>query len=872
MTNNRKFVFISVLLFIFSNQSIFSQSTSYHARYSINERIFMSKQQIKTLDNGTLMVGKWGPTIDDSAEIMLIKFNEVGGVQWSKALPLSPRVENFTVNEMSDRSIALVTDLQFPGNVYRTELLLLKLTCQGDVMWSNRVFVNTTAEQGSLAMSLREGTNGDLILSSVSGLGQNISSTASVCRIDNNGQLVWSKTFRGPAPGTNISITYTGAAFYQNNKIFVFGFRNYYANAIDLNKQLFAMKLNYNTGAVEDQRSYNYTEFYTNGLLVSAYKIHFNAEQLADGTFALFGIFGHWSYTDFYLYKVIVNPDLSIKLTQLYNIPYYIGIKNSRISVFPNGETHIAAANYESETFYWYGTDNANNILRAKKIRYPNSVLYNVFGERAFQTGNNRSAYALSHINLSNSRYYIDQTQVENGDNNILPCLGAADTPFVKQLSHSFTTGTWSWVSITDNEISLAAYPLSTVNFNVTVNYLCTPDNASLPFKIDGQAAICDASNTYTYQVKASDPQYKPVQWNMDPAYYKSFQVVNDSTVTISFKNADNGPYAVKLFASGGSGCSSANDALEINVYPAPKLPSSLTVCTQNFVVHAGNWFKNYRWQDGSTDSVYTIRRPGTYTVELTTFCNERTTHTFNVYSDKAGIAPNSKLCKGDTAGLKAPANLINYSWSPDYYTDHISDNEVEVYPPKDTFYVLTSETTDGCKLKDTAYVTVKQKPVVSLGPDTVVCVQEDYLLQPDGIFAAYLWNTGAVSPSITVTDPNTYTLKVTNNDGCIASDTVNVTSKVCLREIRFPNAFTPNHDGRNDIFKPTIIGRLENFEMIIYNRWGQIVFRTTSPATGWNGSVNGLEQTTGTYIWLSRYKFFKQETKTARGTITVIK
>jgi hypothetical protein len=67
MTNSRKFVLITVLLFIFSNQSIFSQSTSYHARYSVNEGIFESKQQIKTLDNGTLMVGKWGPTIDDSA-------------------------------------------------------------------------------------------------------------------------------------------------------------------------------------------------------------------------------------------------------------------------------------------------------------------------------------------------------------------------------------------------------------------------------------------------------------------------------------------------------------------------------------------------------------------------------------------------------------------------------------------------------------------------------------------------------------------------------------------------------------------------------------------------------------------------------------
>jgi hypothetical protein len=142
--------------------------------------------------------------------------------------------------------------------------------------------------------------------------------------------------------------------------------------------------------------------------------------------------------------------------------------------------------------------------------------------------------------------YSIDQTQVENGDNKILPCLGS-DTSFVKQQSHSFTAGAWSWVSITDNEISLAAYPLSTVSINIIVNYLCAPDNAFLPFKIDGQAAICDASKRYTYQVKAAP-------WTGDEELQKVFPVVaqvirgaGSAQLQETFRKTETGWVAVDL-------------------------------------------------------------------------------------------------------------------------------------------------------------------------------------------------------------------------------------------------------------------------------------------------------------------------------------
>lgn len=875
MTHFWKFIFITLFLFALSIPYTFGQSTSYYARYSSTSKFLVAKRQIQTLDKGTLIVGKWSQIINsDSSDIMLIKLNENGGVEWSKVIPVAPRVENFTICEMSDHSIALTATLQTENNVsYWTELLVMKLNCQGNVLWSNSLTINPGNDLASYPMSINEGKNGDLILSSYNQFRGSVSSSASICRIDNAGNMVWSKTFRGPAPATNTSTNYTGYAFYQNDKIFVFGYKNYYSNFITVDKQLYGMRLDYNTGTVEDQKSYNYTEPNTGGLLVSEARIHFNAEQLSDNSFSLHGIFAHWTFSEFYYYKLIVNNDLSIKLSRGYVAPYYIGLKNSKIVVFKNGETHIVGSNYENETAYWYTADNANNTIREKKIRINNSILYNVFGDYPCQTGPNRSVFSISHIANTppNYTYHIDQMQVENGDNSVLPCLGT-DTPFVKQQSFSATVGAWNWVSINDNEVLVTPYPLSAAAITVTANFLCGAGTSTGPFKISGTDTICSAANTYTYQVKTNNTLTSPIQWQMDPSYYNSFQQVDDSTVSIVFKNT-NSSYVARLYATmNGTVCTTNKDSLDISVYPPnPALPVTVTVCSAPVDIHCGKWYKSYRWQDGSTDSVYTISDAGVYTVKLTTFCNEVINHTITASSDKTGLARKKSLCINDTLNLKVPEGLVNYSWTPDYNVDRIADWEINVYPQQDTSYFFSAETVTGCQVKDTVAVSVNKLPVVSIGPDTTICTREDVTLQANSPFAGYLWSNGAATPTIKVAEAGTYTLAVTDVNGCTAGDTVAVSTKVCIYEISIPNAFTPNQDGKNDIFRPHIIGRLDNFELLIYNRWGQLVFRTNSAVMGWNGTINGTVNT-GTYVWLCKYKFVNEPVKTARGTVTVIK
>ncbi len=72
-------------------------------------------------------------------------------------------------------------------------------------------------------------------------------------------------------------------------------------------------------------------------------KYNFYAEQLTDGNFALYGEFSNFNQQTVYHYKLIINKDLSIRQTKAFSIPRELGL-NSKIRVFPNGQTHILSS------------------------------------------------------------------------------------------------------------------------------------------------------------------------------------------------------------------------------------------------------------------------------------------------------------------------------------------------------------------------------------------------------------------------------------------------------------------------------------------------------------------------------------------------
>ena len=93
------------------------------------------------------------------------------------------------------------------------------------------------------------------------------------------------------------------------------------------------------------------------------------------------------------------------------------------------------------------------------------------------------------------------------------------------------------------------------------------------------------------------------------------------------------------------------------------------------------------------------------------------------------------------------------------------------------------------------------------------------------------------------------------------------------MQAIYLPNAFTPNGDNRNDIFKPTVFGIIDYFEMSIYNRYGELVYHSTDFTKGWNGLYKNKEQNNGNFIWMIKYRFAgKSIIESERGSVIMIK
>jgi gliding motility-associated-like protein len=141
---------------------------------------------------------------------------------------------------------------------------------------------------------------------------------------------------------------------------------------------------------------------------------------------------------------------------------------------------------------------------------------------------------------------------------------------------------------------------------------------------------------------------------------------------------------------------------------------------------------------------------------------------------------------------------------------------------------------------------------LVSLGADRNLCPGQTITLSP-GVYTSYRWQDGSTGSSFTVNQAGTYFVEVTNTQGCVASDTIQI-SGIC-NNVYFPSAFTPNNDTKNDGFGPLgNIQSLENYSLRIFNRYGELVFSSNNPFQKWNGTSKASIPETGSFVWVASY------------------
>lgn len=223
-------------------------------------------------------------------------------------------------------------------------------------------------------------------------------------------------------------------------------------------------------------------------------------------------------------------------------------------------------------------------------------------------------------------------------------------------------------------------------------------------------------------------------------------------------------------------------------------------------------------------------------------------------------LTPDTLICQGDTLHLQVASQYAtDYFFSPDYNISALSGINVYVYPRRTTTYHVQIPFPFGCLVDTTIKVDVSMVKA-DAGPDrtlfdgakTTIGGANTYR-GPEYTFewfpTQYMDNPFLLNPTVRPNNDLTYYLKVSNTDGCVDIDTVNV--KIVCSDLNLPNAFVP----ANERGAPTSFGLL-NKQIVklnyfrIFDRWGQEVFSTTDVTKEWDGTVGGDPAPVGVYVW----------------------
>ena len=296
-------------------------------------------------------------------------------------------------------------------------------------------------------------------------------------------------------------------------------------------------------------------------------------------------------------------------------------------------------------------------------------------------------------------------------------------------------------------------------------------------------------------------------------------------------------------------------------------------------------------FRDGTSSTLqnptHTFSRTGSYNVTeiVKDFvpCYDTAYHTILVDSlPHAHIfLTDSALCEGQ--GIIFDADFLaigntGYTWTFGDGTTISNQHPItHSYDSTGVFTVKFSATYRICPdTSDTRTVSIKPFPMVDLGRDTGMCLNAAPIYLVDAINAntpgaSFHWNTGDTGSHIQVVAPGTYSVTV-DIDGCKNTDSITI-SKDCYIDI--PNSFTPNNDGLDDYFFPRqfLSHSVATFSMDIYDRWGELIFRTTSiDGRGWDGKFNGSTQPVGVYIYLINVSFVNGRTEKYQGNVTLLR
>ncbi|MCC6939260.1 MAG: gliding motility-associated C-terminal domain-containing protein [Flavobacteriales bacterium] len=255
---------------------------------------------------------------------------------------------------------------------------------------------------------------------------------------------------------------------------------------------------------------------------------------------------------------------------------------------------------------------------------------------------------------------------------------------------------------------------------------------------------------------------------------------------------------------------------------------------------------------------------PGSYTLVVmdangcTVTINVQVNALITVVAD-AGADQNE--CGGVAITLDGSnsTGAVNYVWTDDQGNMVGNTATVDLGVLQNGTYTYTLTISDGpCTASDQVVLSILQLPIANAGPDHTIFLGDEVTLGgsptgPQG--SSYVWTPDSLVSNATVAAPTSapaittwFTVTVTSSNGCVSLDSVLVT---VIPEVVIPTGFTPNGDGWNDTWVIDFIDLFPECEVEIYNRWGEMLFRSVGYQRPWEGKYNGGFVPVGTYYYV---------------------
>lgn len=313
-------------------------------------------------------------------------------------------------------------------------------------------------------------------------------------------------------------------------------------------------------------------------------------------------------------------------------------------------------------------------------------------------------------------------------------------------------------------------------------------------------------------------------------------------------------------------GCTNS-DSIHISFFSLGvfNIGNDTTLCPEDsYIIDLGSAHDTYLWQDGSTEQYFEVESPGIIWAEVSNVCGSYSdTLTVDFYPESQySIGPDTIICEGDSVLYTPGIPSLDLSWS-----NGSSSSEIHAY--ETGIYWLELTDLNGCKSYDTAFLTVTPLPDVYLGKDTTIFRGSPVELSTHSNAVSFYWSTGETTPEIIVDTAGEYWVTA-GRGGCYASDTIQIFEfPDCIVEL--PTAFTPNNDGNNDILYIRSNG-LANVHLMIFNRFGEMVFETHDAGIGWDGTYKGVNQPVDVYNFYITASCENGHAIKKKGNITLLR